>query len=728
MKQFTFYKQTDKMNCGAACLRMISKFYGINISMNKLIELTQTTRLGSNLLNISNAAEKIGFKTLGVKINFNNLREDITLPSIISWQQKHFVIVIKINRDIVHIADPAYGILKFSKKEFIQNWQGEDNKDSTESGICLIIEPTSKLNHFKDDLIEKGVLYISKYLFQYKKLLYQLIIGLTISSIIQISFPFLTQSIVDIGIHNNDFNFIYLVLVAQLILFVGQTSIEIIRGWTLLHLSSRINISLISDFFVKLMNLPIAYFDSKMTGDIMQRINDHHKIENLLTSSSLNTLFSVFNLLIFSTILAWYNFKIFLFFLFGTVLYFIWVLFFLNKRKEIDYRRFSKLSEEQSKVLELINGMQEIKLFNAEKQKRWGWEYIQARLFKISLRGLAIEQIQSIGSSFINELKNIIITIYAANLVIEGKITLGVMLAISFILGQLNSPTQQILSFIYSIQDANIALERLAEIHNRDDEFSKDDIIENEISDDEDIEITNLFFKYEGGHEDVLKGISLTIPRNKTTAIVGASGSGKTTLMKILLKFYEPNKGMVTVGNVNLNRISHTLWRENCGVVMQDGYIFNDTIANNIALGENEINSNLLYKVVELTNLSDFIQQLPLGFKTKIGMEGLGMSSGQKQRVLIARALYKNPKIILFDEATSALDAKNEKIIIENLNSFFVGRTALVIAHRLSTVKNADQIIVLQNGEVIEIGTHDQLVKNKGSYFELIKNQLELGN
>jgi len=716
------------MDCGATCLQMLAKHHGRTIGLVKLRKLSETTREGSSLKNIADAAEKIGFRTLGVKINFKKLEEEVPLPCIAYWNQQHFIVVYKIKKNIVFVADPAHGLLQYTKQEFIKNWIANTANEQTEDGIILILEPTPKLNKNESDDIEskKGFAFLYKYLFRYKKFLIQILIGLVAGSLLQLTFPFLTQSVVDIGIQNQDINFIYLVLIAQLFLYIGRTSIELIRGWILLHLSARITISLVSDFFIKLMNLPIAFFDNKMTGDIMQRIGDHQRIENLLTNSSLSVLFSLFNLFIFGGVLAWYNLNIFIIFLTGSISYFIWVLIFLKKRKDLDYKRFTQLSGEQSKVMELINGMQEIKLHNAERQKRWDWEYLQARLFKIEIQSLSLEQVQSIGSSFINEIKNILITIFSAKLVIDGQITLGMMMSISYIIGQLNGPIQQLISFVYAVQDAKIAIERLSEIHSKEDEETMDKEKTYDIPFNTDIEIKNLHFRYVGVTEEVLKGLSLLIPSNKVTAIVGASGSGKTTLMKLLLKFYEPSEGKINIGKLHLKNIAHEAWRSQAGVVMQEGYIFNDTIANNIAIGQDIIDKDRLRRAVQTANIETFIEELPLGYNTKIGMEGIGMSTGQKQRLLIARAVYKNPRIILFDEATSALDANNEKKIMRNLNEFFKERTAIVIAHRLSTVKNADQIVVLDKGRIIEKGKHQELIKLKGSYFNLIKNQLDL--
>lgn len=727
-KKFPFFYQPDEKDCGPTCLKIISKFYGRNINLKTIRNYSETTREGTNLLGLSEAAEKLGFKTLGVKINYNILNEEVPLPCIIHWNKIHFVVIYKINKNFIFISDPAHGLLEYSKDEFIRGWIGEKSNESTEEGVALLLEPTIKFNDndFEEEKNKtKGFSFIFRYLFRYKSLVIQLFIGLFVGSLLTLIFPFLTQSIVDVGIQNQDINFIYLILIAQIMLFIGRISVDIIRGWILLHLSTRINISLVSDFFIKLMNLPINFFDTRMTGDIMQRINDHNRIENLLTNSSLNTLFSFVNIIIFSFILAYYDWRIFLIFLIGSSFYIGWILFFLKRRKDLDYKRFSQVSQEQSKVIELINGMQEIKLHNAEKIKRWDWEFIQVKLFKISLKSLALEQTQSVGSNFINQLKDILITFMAASLVIKGNITLGMMLSIQYIIGQMNAPLTQLVSFIQQTQDAKISLERLSEIHDKEDE---EPISEEKIIDipDQSLNINNIDFRYIGSSELVIKDLSLTIPKNKITAIVGASGSGKTTLMKLLMKFYEPNQGEIKIGNVNINTISQKSWRDNCGVVLQDGYIFNDTIAQNIAVGDDNIDKNKLRKAVEIANIQDYIESLPLSYNTKIGNEGIGMSGGQRQRLMIARAVYKNPNYIFFDEATSSLDANNERIIMENLNRFFNGKTVVIIAHRLSTVKNADQIVVMGEGKIIEKGNHQELIQLKGAYYNLVKNQLDL--
>jgi ATP-binding cassette subfamily B protein len=735
---FPKYNQADTKDCGPTCLKIIAKYYKKNIPIQQLRDVSETTRAGSSLLGLSEAAEQIGFRSLGIKVSLQKLQE-VPLPCILHWNKKHYIVLYKVknkNRlfssdrlgEIYYVSDPAHGLLKYNQKEFLKAWIGENASELTQEGIALLLEPTPKLynQNFKEEK-DFGPKFISKYLFQYKKFIVQLILGLIAASLLQLIFPFLTQSVVDVGIKNQDIHFIYLILIAQIFLFLGRTAIEVIRSWILLHLSTRINISLVSDFFIKLMNLPISFFDVRMTGDILQRINDHKRIENILTTSSLNVLFSMVNLLVFGLVLAYYNLWIFAIFAMGSLLYFGWIKIFLKRRADLDYKRFSQISQEQSKVIELINGMQEIKMHNAEKQKRWGWEFLQARLFKLSIEGLALEQYQQVGSSFINELKNILITILSAKLVVDGEITLGMMLAISYIVGQLNSPISQIINFVREYQDAKISLDRLGEIHNKDNEEVDLNQKLTHLPENGAIGIHNLGFRYIGVEKPVLEGLDLIIPANKVTAIVGGSGSGKTTLMKLLLKFYEPEKGKIQLGGQDLKQISQHTWRANCGVVMQEGYIFNDTIAQNIAVGENYIDKEKLARAVDIANICEFIESLPLSYNTKIGMEGVGLSTGQKQRILIARAVYKDPKFLFFDEATSALDANNEKKIIENLNLFFENRTVVVIAHRLSTVKDADQIVVLDNGKIKEVGNHNKLIQAKGSYYHLVKNQLELG-
>jgi ATP-binding cassette subfamily B protein len=717
------------MDCGPTCLRIIAKHYGKSIRAQTLRKLAETNKIGTSLASISAAAEKIGFKTMGVKIGLEKLKNEAPLPCIVFWNQNHYVILYKIKNDKFYVSDPAHGLLQYNQEDFVKNWIGNANDDK---GIVLLIQPTPKLEDTdfeaedNSDSKKFGASYLLHYLKQYRPFILQLLFGVVAGSILQVIFPFLTQGIVDVGIKNQDFNLVTLILLAQILLFIGRTFIETIRSWILLHLSTRITISVVSDFFIKLMNLPISYFDSTQTGEIFQRINDHSRLEKLMTSSTLNVIFSFFSLLLLGGVLAFYSLPIFSVFAFGTVLYFSWVIFFLKKRKDLDYIRFSRVSQEHSKTLELINGMQEIKLHNAERQMRWGWENLQIKLFRISVKSLSLEQTQSIGSSFINEMKNILMIFLAAQSVIDGQITLGMMLSVSYIIGQLNGPVSQLVAFIHSFQDAKISLDRLSEIHEMVDE---EDIALNKIHDlknSEDIILKQVSFKYPGTKKIILDSIDLVIPKNKITAIVGVSGSGKTTLMKLLLSTYRPDTGTISFGNKDFNHISIKSWRDKFGVVMQEGFIFNDTIEANIAIGVEQVDQERLIESAELANIHEYINGLPLGFNTKIGNEGLGLSTGQKQRILIARAIYKNPDYIFFDEATSALDANNERAIVSKLQSFLKDKTSVIIAHRLSTVRNADQIIVIDGGKIVEMGDHDSLIELNGAYYNLVKNQLDL--
>ena len=593
-----------------------------------------------------------------------------------------------------------------------------------------MLEPSPKFYELKGEKSDRTkISFLFKYLKPHHRFLLQLMLGMLLGSLLQLIFPFLTQSVVDIGIGTQNPGFVTLILVAQLVLFAGRMSVDFLRSWILLHISTRINISLISDFLIKLMRLPIGFFDTKLIGDIMQRIGDHSRIENFLTGTSLNTLFSMFNLIVFGAVLAWYDLTILGFFLLGNSLYVAWILLFMRRRRELDYKRFAVAADNQSTLFQIITGMQEIKLNNCEHQKRWRWERIQASLFRVSIKGLALGQYQQLGSLFLSQTTNIFISFIAANAVIKGDITLGMMMAIIYIIGQISSPVDQLIGFIQSLQDAKISLERLGEIHNKEDEEPEELQRISILPDKHDIHINNLTFRYEGPHSPaVLENIDLEISQGKVTAIVGTSGSGKTTLIKLLLGFYKAEKGDIKVGDVSLQNINGSFWRGQCGAVMQDGFIFSETIAENIAPGDDNIDREKLLHAVKVANIRDFIESLPLGYNTKIGQEGSGISEGQKQRMLISRAVYKNPEFIFFDEATNALDANNEKVIMENLDSFFRGKTVIVVAHRLSTVKNADQIVVLEKGKIVEKGTHKELAAKKGAYYELVKNQLELGN
>jgi ATP-binding cassette subfamily B protein len=638
------------------------------------------------------------------------------------------VVLYKIKKHTYYVADPANGTITYTKKEFLHKWLSMLNNGHS-LGIVLMLTPTPAFYTQEGDKEQAlGMGYLMRYLYQYKKLVVQLFMGLAVGSVLQLIVPFLTQSVVDIGINTRNLNFVYIILIAQTMLFIGRMSVDFIRAWILLHISTRINISILTDFLIKLMKLPLSFFDTKMTGDIMQRMNDQKRIEGFLTGSTLSVIFSMFNLLIFTIVLAYYNISIFFILLLSSILYSCWVVGFLKRRRELDFKRFDISSKNQSSVVQLINGMQEIKLNNCEQQKRWEWESLQAGLFKYSIKSLSLGQIQQAGAFFINEGKNIVITFLVAKSVIDGQLTLGGMMAIQYIVGQINSPIEQMLSFIQQLQDAKISLERLNEIHEMEEEEPLDKTFLHELPKNNNISINKLNFTYAGaGNEPVLKGIDLHIQQGKTTAIVGMSGSGKTTILKLLLRFYVPQQGEIKVGNTSLDQISYRFWRKQCGVVLQDGFIFSDSIIKNIAVGDEYPDMMKLTHAIKVANIGDFIESLPLGLSTKIGAEGNGISQGQKQRILIARAVYKDPAFIFFDEATNSLDANNETVIMDNLQEFFEGRTVVVVAHRLSTVRNADHIVVLDQGVIVEQGTHEELTRSRGEYFQLVKNQLELG-
>ncbi|RWZ86531.1 MAG: peptidase domain-containing ABC transporter [Hydrotalea sp. AMD] len=724
------------MDCGPACLKMITQFYGKAYSLEYLRQECFLSREGVSLLSINDAAEKLGFRTLMVNLTLKNLTENSPLPCILHWNQDHFVVLYQIKRKLFNssklnfrIADPAYGLISIDKDTFFKSWISTVD----EKGTSLLLEPTPeflKKNEVKEK--NKGYTFLFRYLKPYKKYIVQLLIGMFITSLISLTFPFLTQVLIDIGVTDKNLSILYLILLSQLFLFTGNTIIEIIRSWLLLHINARVTLNIISDFLIKLLKLPIKYFDTKAIGDISQRISDHHRIENFLTNSTLSTLFSIINIVIFSLVLSFYNIKILFVFIVFSILAITWIFLFQKKRKQLDYKRFARNKENQDKLFEMITGMQEIKLYGSETSKRWEWEQLQVKYFKLNIKSLALEQYQQSGFIFFSHLKNIIISYIAATEAIKGNMTIGVLLSISYIIGQTNSPLEQLVSFIKSAQDAHLSMDRLQEIHNKtDEENNKTNKFQQQITNilHQDIKLQDLSFQYEGPNSPfVLKDINLTIPKGKITAIVGTSGSGKTTLLKLLLNFYQPVKGNILIGNDNLQSLSPKFWRKQCGIVMQEGFIFYDTITKNIALDGKELDYNAMENAIRITNLQEFINELPLGYTTKIGSSGVILSGGQKQRILIARSVYKNPNYLFFDEATSNLDANNERQIMDNLNDFFKGKTVLIIAHRLSTVKNADQIIVLEKGKIVEVGNHEKLVRIKGKYFELVKNQLELGN
>lgn len=723
MKKFPFFKQLDYMDCGPTCLKMIAHYYGKRYSLEELRKVSYYSRNGTTLLGLSQAAENIGFKTISAQMPIGTLLK-APLPLIVFWRQRHYVIVYKCKNNVIFVADPAFGLIEYKLKDFNDGWLGK--LDHSSKGIALLLEPTPKFYNSKVEQAPKANFgFLFQYFKLYRRYIFQLFLGLTLGSLIQLAFPFLTQSIIDIGIQQNNLSFINIILIGQLVLFISQTITEIIRNWLLLHISSRINISIVSDFLAKIMALPISFFESKTTGDLMQRVSDHKRVEVFLTTSILSVIFSIVSLIIFGLVLLYYNLSIFTVFIIGSTLQTIWVMFFLNKREKLDYTLFEQSSSDQSNLIELFSSMSEVKIYNSERSKRWRWERVQATLFRVKLKTLELVQLQDIGSNSINQIKNILITFISAKAVLSGDVTLGVMLSVQYIIGQMQSPVKDLTSFIKSWQDAKISLERMNEIHNINNEAGLDDGLS--MIPDEDIKLSDLSFKYSPHSNFSLSNVNLVIPRGKVVAIVGGSGSGKTTLIKLLLKLYTPVDGQIEVGGINLNNLNNRAWREKCSAVLQTGYIFNDTIAQNIALDEDSIDIERLMKSLDIANLLEYVNTLPMGINTKLAGDGYGLSSGQRQRLLIARAVYKRPEILFFDEATNALDADNERKIINNLNAFFEGRTVVIVAHRLSTVREADKIIVLEKGRIVEEGPHRELIEMKGVYYNLIKNQLELG-
>lgn len=715
------------MQCGLACMAMICYHWGQEYSVKFLNKFCTASKDGVSFKGLSDLSDTLGLHCISGKVSIQELRE-CPLPAILHWNQNHFIVLYKIKNNKFYIADPSKGKLVLNETEFSQHFISLTS-DNKEKGLAMFFEPTEKFGIIKDDTInnERNFKFLSKYIFKHKLYFIQIIVGMIFACCMQLLFPFLTQSIVDTGIHTKNIGLIWLILIGELTIVIGRTITDVIRNWLLLHISMRINISIVSDFFIKLLKLPMSFFDTKLMGDIFQRISDHDRIQKFLTSQILKISFAVLSFFIFGIVLCYYNITVFLIFLIGSFLYATWITLFLRKRRKIDYNLFEKQAANQNRTYQFITGIQEIKLQNCEIRRRLEWEDTQADLFKVQMDSLKLQLQQESGGVFINEIKNIVITVITATCVISGDMSLGMMLAVQYIIGQLNSPIEQVVAFIYSLQDVKISLERINEIHNAENE---DNHIKNNITNlsDKTITIKNLSFSYDShALTKTLDNITLNIPSGKITAIVGSSGSGKTTLIKLILGYYSNISGSILIQNQDIRNINLKDWRSHCGVVMQDGVIFSESIARNIAVEDGDIDYTRLEYAAQIANIHDYIMSLPLKYNTQIGRDGMGLSQGQKQRILIARAVYKNPDFIFLDEATNALDAKNEKIIVENLNKFYSGKTVVVVAHRLSTVKNADQIIVIDEGKVVESGEHYSLIAQKGKYYNLIHNQLELG-
>lgn len=725
MNSFPSYRQLDQVDCGPVCLRNIATHFGKDFTLPFLRSACSIDRQGVSLQGISQAAETIGMRTKSYRLTLDDL-QTVKMPCIAHWDQNHFVVIYKITKDTVYLSDPALGLVDYPIDEFEEHWISTIKGD-LQQGVIMELEPGPDFYKKEKGKNKTGFKFLFSYLRPYKSLIIQLLIGLFIGSLIQLILPFLTQSLVDIGINSNDLPFIYLILLGQFVLFAGQGTVEVIRNWILLHIGARVNISLVSDFLMKLLRLPIAFFDSKELGDLLQRINDHKRIQHFLTASSLNALFSVFNVLVFGAVLYFYSRLIFIVFAAASLLYFIWILFFLKRRRQIDNEKFEELVENRSQLIQILSGIHDIKLNNSESQMRWDWEHTQTKLFKVTIKSLGLEQFQSIGAQVINQSKNILIVFLAAKGVIDGEMTLGMMLAVQFIAGQLNSPIDQLLGFIRDAQDAKLSLERISAIHDEDNEENLDEAKMDIIPEEGSLNIRNLNFRY-GDEESqmVLSNINLHIPFGKTTAIVGASGSGKTTLLKLIAKIYKPSTGDISLDNANIKNIRNAAWRNRIGFATQDGFMFSDSIAKNIALGAGIIDNKLLVACADVVNLKAELEALPLSYNTKIGPDGVGLSEGQKQRLLLARVLYKNPDYYLLDEISNSLDAHNELIMEENLNLHLKGKTVIRVASRMSTIKNADQIIVLDKGVIVEKGTHTTLSNMRGVYYNLVKSQADL--
>ncbi len=731
---FPHYKQHDIMDCGPTCLKIISKFFRKNIPLDYIRNISHKSRLGVSLEAVAQAAQTLGFDTLIVRFEFHSLKDDIPLPCVVYWRNRHYIVVYKITKIHVYVSDPAFGLIKYTHDNFIKGWLNKENYNIADLGYILCVETTPTFYSLDEETLNKNEYKITSFIFSfikpYNKYWIQVFLGLLIISFLQLIFPTINQNIFDNGVNVGDLSLIYLLLIAYITLFVAQVILTTIKDWLILHISGRINTKITSFFLLKLLKMPVSFFDAKSMGDISQRLQDHQKLQSVLSTTGLNVLFSISNIIIFSIILFSWNVQIFLIFFIGSLFYVLWSLSFNKRRAELDYKKFDYSASNQNEIIQIISGLQDIKINNSENKHRWKWEKNQIKLFNTSLKYQSVVHLQNYGSNVINEMKNIFITFYSAKAAIEGDMSIGELIGLQYIIGHLAIPLFDIIVFSQSYQELKLALNRIIEVHNTNDEFLTTNDSNSSINLKDKIIFENVSFKYDlTSSKNIIDNLCINIPRGKVTAIVGESGSGKTTLLKLLLKFYEPTGGKIFIDNMDLKNYNNNEWRKNIGAVMQDGFIFSDSIKNNIAESENAfyVDEDKIDLSLEIAHLKEFVHKLPEKTNTKIGGSGVGMSGGQKQRLLIARAVYKNPQILLLDEATSALDANTERIIKDNFDEFSKNKTVIIIAHRLSTVVNADNILVLKDGKLIEEGNHESLIGNRSYYYSLIKDQLQLG-